>query len=221
MNVFYEEEGGFKVGAVLADNGTSLQVEAPHGKRSKIKAANVLFRFDDSLVGLPGAGAQAGRRDRSGLSVGMLRPGRVRIRSARPRLLRACARRARIGGVAAALHSAPMYFYKKGQGPLSAGAGGRAQGSARERRAQASASIAASELCRATQRFELPQAFTAALARVALQAGPQHGRGEGIGRGVRLQPSSRTCGCWSNAVPFPSTHDYHLNRFLFEQFPRG
>ena len=45
MNVFYEEEGGFKVGVILADNDTSLQVEAPHGKRSKIKAASVLLRF--------------------------------------------------------------------------------------------------------------------------------------------------------------------------------
>ena len=46
MNVFYEEEGTFKVGAVLADNTTSLQVEAPHGKRAKITAASVLLRFD-------------------------------------------------------------------------------------------------------------------------------------------------------------------------------
>jgi exoribonuclease-2 len=51
MNVFYEEEGSFKVGAVLADNDTSLQVEAPHGKRSKVKAANVLFRFDEPMSG--------------------------------------------------------------------------------------------------------------------------------------------------------------------------
>ena len=46
MNVLYEEDGTFKVGAVLADHDTSLQVEAPHGKRSKVKAANVLLRFD-------------------------------------------------------------------------------------------------------------------------------------------------------------------------------
>ena len=46
MNVFYEEEGTLKVGAVLADNATTLQVEAPHGKRSKIKAAGVLLRFE-------------------------------------------------------------------------------------------------------------------------------------------------------------------------------
>ena len=46
MNVFYEETGTFKVGTILADNNTSLQIEAVHGKRSKIKATSVLFRFD-------------------------------------------------------------------------------------------------------------------------------------------------------------------------------
>ena len=51
MNVFYEEEGTLKVGAVLADNAATLQVEAPHGKRSKVKAAAVLLRFADPGIG--------------------------------------------------------------------------------------------------------------------------------------------------------------------------
>ena len=51
MNVFYEEEGAFKVGTVLADQETSLQVEAPHGKRSKVKASSVLLRFDGGGLG--------------------------------------------------------------------------------------------------------------------------------------------------------------------------
>src|SRR3954469_21802121 len=51
MNVLYEEDGALKVGAVLADNVTSLQVEAPHGRRAKIKAAAVLLRFDDPPLG--------------------------------------------------------------------------------------------------------------------------------------------------------------------------
>ncbi len=45
MNIFYEEDGGFKVASILADNTTSLQVENTHGKRSKIKSANVMLRF--------------------------------------------------------------------------------------------------------------------------------------------------------------------------------
>ena len=45
MNIFYEEDGGFKVGNILTDNTTSLQVENTNGKRSKIKSANVMLRF--------------------------------------------------------------------------------------------------------------------------------------------------------------------------------
>lgn len=45
-NVFYEEAGTLKVGSVLTDNTTSLQIESIHGKRSKIKAKAILLRFE-------------------------------------------------------------------------------------------------------------------------------------------------------------------------------
>ena len=45
MNVLFEEDGAFRAGSVLADNVSSLQVELASGKRSKVKAANVLLRF--------------------------------------------------------------------------------------------------------------------------------------------------------------------------------
>jgi exoribonuclease-2 len=44
--VLFEEDGAFRVGTILAESGASFQVEAAHGKRSKIKASNVLLRFD-------------------------------------------------------------------------------------------------------------------------------------------------------------------------------
>ena len=46
MNVLYEEEGEFKVGAVLSQSPASFQVESPHGRRSKIKAASVVLSFE-------------------------------------------------------------------------------------------------------------------------------------------------------------------------------
>src|SRR5439155_25558380 len=46
MQVLYEEEGELKVGAVLGQAPASLHVESPHGRRSKIKAANVLLEFE-------------------------------------------------------------------------------------------------------------------------------------------------------------------------------
>ena len=50
MYVFFEEDGGFKVGTILADNTTSFQVETLHGKRAKIKANNVLFQFKEPAL---------------------------------------------------------------------------------------------------------------------------------------------------------------------------
>jgi len=47
VNVLYEDSGGFKVATVLADSDSTLQVEAPHGKRAKIKSRDVLLRFPE------------------------------------------------------------------------------------------------------------------------------------------------------------------------------
>src|SRR2546426_10155765 len=46
MQILYEEEGDLKVGVVLARAPASFQVESPHGRRSKVKAANVLLAFE-------------------------------------------------------------------------------------------------------------------------------------------------------------------------------
>lgn len=51
MNVLFEEDGGFKAGSIMADNESSLQVEMPSGKRSKIKSATVLLRFEKPSAG--------------------------------------------------------------------------------------------------------------------------------------------------------------------------
>jgi exoribonuclease-2 len=51
MNVLFEEDGSFKAGSIMADSDSSLQVEMPTGKRSKIKAATVLLRFDKPAAG--------------------------------------------------------------------------------------------------------------------------------------------------------------------------
>ena len=49
MNVFYEESGSFKVGTIVSRSDASLQVDTQHGKRAKIKAANVFLEFSGAL----------------------------------------------------------------------------------------------------------------------------------------------------------------------------
>ena len=45
--VLFEESGSFRAATIQSDQNTSLQVELPGGKRQKLKAAQVLFRFKD------------------------------------------------------------------------------------------------------------------------------------------------------------------------------
>ena len=46
MYVLYEESGNFKAEKIFSQGESSLQVESESGKRSKIKAATVLFQFE-------------------------------------------------------------------------------------------------------------------------------------------------------------------------------
>ena len=46
MNVFFEESGSFKAGAVLSKQGDAFQVELPGGRRAKVRAKDVLIEFE-------------------------------------------------------------------------------------------------------------------------------------------------------------------------------
>src|SRR4051812_4846976 len=46
MYALFEEAGKFQAGRVLSDAEASAQVELDSGKRVKVKAANILLKFD-------------------------------------------------------------------------------------------------------------------------------------------------------------------------------
>ena len=66
MHVLFEEDGGFKAATILTQTDSSLQVETPHGKRIKLKSANVLMRFESPAASeiLARAEAEAAVMDR-------------------------------------------------------------------------------------------------------------------------------------------------------------
>lgn len=117
MFVLFEEDGGFKVATLFSEADTTIQVETPTGKRSKIKRNTVLLMFSaparDAL--LPQAQEIAAELE--------------------PQFLWECAPAEEFGfqdfakevfsqtpstveaaGLLLALHQAPMYFYRKGRG---------------------------------------------------------------------------------------------------------
>lgn len=116
MNVFYEEDGGFKVATIMTEADSSLQVESISGKRSKIKATNVLLKFEAPLQGfVDDAQQEADTLDTDFLweccggdefSFADLA---LDYYGGKPTSLQSAA-------IAIKLHSAPVYFYRKGKG---------------------------------------------------------------------------------------------------------
>jgi exoribonuclease-2 len=117
MHVFFEDDGQLKAGTVLADNDSSLQVEAASGKRLKIKSASVLLRYSQPSPTQLLAEAQRETRE--------LDPNFLWEVSGDDDFGYADLARDYYGhspgpveaaAVAMALAAAPMYFYKRGKG---------------------------------------------------------------------------------------------------------
>ncbi len=117
MFVLYEDSGDFKVGHVMQEAAGNLQVEAPHGKRSKIKANSVLMSFTspDAAQLMPGAQALQSEFDPAFLwecapqaEFDFLGFGEEYF-GAKPDAVQATA-------LLLALQGAPLYFHRKGRG---------------------------------------------------------------------------------------------------------
>ncbi len=116
MNVFFEEDGSFKIASIMTETQGSMQIESASGKRSKVKSSNALMRIETPLAGfMEAANAEAETLDIDFLWECCSEPefgfeefaqdyyGR------KPTPIEAAA-------VAIKLHSAPVYFNRKGKG---------------------------------------------------------------------------------------------------------
>ena len=220
MNVLYEETGSFKVGAVLAESDTSLQVEAAHGKRSKIKAGSVLLRFEaPPLAELLGKAEElAAQMDLDFLwqccgaeEFGFSDLAREYCGHA-PSALEAAA-------ILIKLQSAPMYFYRKGKGRFRAAPADTlkaALASVEKKRIQEEQIRTwAEEL----QRGSVPEALRALQSQLLYR--PDRNRIEAKALELACEASGLSAAkLFERAGALPSSHDYHLGAFLFDYFPR-
>jgi len=221
VNVLYEDSGAFKVATVLVDSDNTLQVEAPHGKRAKIKSKDVLLRFPE-----PGAGELLVQAE--ALAVGIDADFLWQCCGAEEfgftELAREYCGRApssvEAAGILVKLHSAPMYFYRKGRGRYRAAPPETLRaalvGIERKKQQQAQISAWAERL----ERGAFPEEFLPF--REQLLYKPDRNRAETKAleeactrTGMSPAKLMERCGA------LPSSHDYHLNRFLYEYFPKG
>ncbi len=220
MNIFYEEEGSFKVASVMAENPGSMQVESVSGKRSKIKSANVLLKFDGALAGF----MEQAQQEAESLAADFLWECcgedefgfddiAAEYYGGKPTPVQAAA-------TAISLHAAPMYFYRKGKGRYKAAPEEnlKAALAAQERkRLQAEKVAAYVEQLKAHQ---LPRDFSGKMDMLLYE--PDKNTLEwkaldeaAIALNLNHLKLLEACGGIS------SIHDYHLGAFLREYFPNG
>jgi exoribonuclease-2 len=221
VHLLYEEDGELKAGTVLERSPASFHVESPHGRRSKVKAANVLLAFER-----PGAGELLGEAERFSreLEVHFL----WECSGAREFGFEDLAREyvgrepspAEAAGVLMKLHSAPMYFYRRGRGRFQAAP-----------EATLKQALAAVEKKKRVQ--EQVVAWAAQLEKGECPAELARLKDELLYAPDRNKPETRALeqACASTGLSparlfercglLTDLHDYHLKRFLHEFFPRG
>jgi exoribonuclease-2 len=221
VQLLYEEDGDLKVGTVLAQAPASFQVESPHGRRSKVKASNVLLSFErpNAAELLAEAEKFAGGLDAdflwecSGSREFGFRELAQEYVGREPSAVEAA-------GVLLKLHSAPMYFYRRGKG--------RFQPAPQETLKLALASIekkrrvqeAIEQWAARLARFDCPPEVAALKDELLYQPERNKPEAKALEQACRetgLTPARlfERCGLLADA------HEYHLRRFLHEFFPRG
>ena len=117
MNLFFDESGDFKAGVAMSQQGEAYQVELPSGKRTKVRAKDVLLQFNSPEPATFMTDAQAiaeeidadflwevaGEEEFGFAELG----GEYFGHEPKPH---------EAAGLIMKLHAAPMYFYKKGKG---------------------------------------------------------------------------------------------------------
>ena len=221
MNVLFEEDGAFRAGSVLADNVTSLQIELASGKRSKVKAANVLLRF---ATPAPGELLERAEADAAGIDIDFLwevcgeqefafEELAAEYHGAKPDSVQAAA-------VLLRLHSAPIHFHRKGRGRfrkappeiLQAALAGL------EKKRQQAAAI--ERMVEELKHGQLPAEFGPILPQLIYK--PDRNRSETKAlEAACMETGKSVARLLFDCGALPSTHDYHLGRFLFEYFPES
>jgi exoribonuclease-2 len=221
VNVLYEDSGTFKVATVLAEGENSIQVEAPHGKRTKIKSKEVLLRFSEPGAAelLLQAETMAGDMDADFLwqCCGSEEFGFAELAR------EYCGRppsAVEAAGILVKLHSVPVYFYRKGRGRYRAAPPEtlRAALAGIEKRKLQEAQISA--WARQLAGGALPEELRPLRDALLYKRDGNRAETKALEEACAitgLSPAKLMQRCGA----LPSSHDYHLNRFLFEHFPKG
>lgn len=220
MNVFFEEDGSFKVASIMTETQGSMQIESASGKRSKIKVNHVLMRFEQPLAGfMEAANAEAETLDLDFLWECCGEPEfgfeefAADYYGRKPISVEAAA-------IVIKLHSAPVYFNRKGKGRYKAAPAeilkAALAGLEKKRLLAEKMASYVEQLKAHTMPEELMQKLDMLLYEPDKNAF-EYKTLDAAAAALHLSHIKllHTCGA------IPSVHDYHLGAFLREYFPKG
>lgn len=221
MFVLFEESGAFKAGTVLADNDSTLQVETSHGKRVKLKSNHVLLRFREPAPAelLDRAEANAEELDTDFLWE-VCADDEFAFEDFAADYFGTIPSAVEAASVLLRLHSAPIYFHRKGRGrfrkaPPDILAAALAGLEKKRQQTEAMEQIRTELLA-----GRLPPELSGMLPQLLYR--PDRNRIETkaleaacVDSGLSAARLLLKCGA------IASSHDYHYNRFLFEYFAEG
>ena len=221
MNLFFEESGDFKVGAIMSQAGEAYQVEMASGKRTKVKIKDVLLQYDKPSPGelmdqakavsadidLDFLWEVAGEEEFGFAELGAEYFGHAPLP-------------AEAAGLILSLHSAPIYFYKKGRGRYKAAPEQSlraAQAGIEKKKQQA---IIQAQYVEELKAGKLPEAMQPIVLQLLFKPeknGIEYKALEAACNELHTNPQRLMLDVGCLASP----KDFHMAKFLFENFPRG
>ena len=221
MNLFFEESGDFKAGCLMSQAGEAYQVELASGKRSKIKVKDVLLQFSSpdpvnlmaqakvlaTEIDLTFLWEVAGEEEFGFAELGAEYFGHAPLA-------------AEAAGLILALHTSPVYFYKKGRGRYKAAPEASLKAALAGIEKKKQQTIIQAQYVEQLKQNQLPEQLKA----LALQLLFKPDKNS-----IEYKALAEACDVMQTSAPrlmlansgIASAKDLHLSKFLFENFPKG
>jgi exoribonuclease-2 len=220
MNVFFEESGDFKAGTVLSQQGEAYQVEMQSGKRTKVKAKDVLLQFSAEPSQLM-ADAQAiadeieldflwevaGQEEFGFTELGTEYFGHAPAPH-------------EAAGLLLKLQSAPFYFYKKGRGRYKSAPEDSLKAALAGIEKKKQQALIQAQYVEELKAHRLPDSFRLSVRQLLFKPDKNSIEYKALDAAcAELHMSPQRLMLAAGGIASPK--ELHLSKFLFEYFPKG
>jgi exoribonuclease-2 len=221
MNLFFDESGDFKAGVAMSQQGEAYQVELASGKRTKVRAKDVLLQFNSpepaefmrdaqviaDEVDLDFLWEVAGEEEFGFIDLGKEYFGH----DPKPH---------EAAGLIIKLHGAPMYFYKKGKGRYKAAPETSLKAALAGMEKKRQQAIVQAQYVEELKAHRLPDAMRPIVMQLLFKPDKNSIEYKALDTAcseMQIAPQRLMLAVGG----IRSAKELHLSKFLFESFPKG